>query len=129
MWRLQPRSLTSLLKPLSLPSAAPSRLTRLISYSPGRVLDLEHQLMEQEDQEEQRAQQREQKERDKQVRGITKKGRKGESAATRTSKTLSYILRHGAMEHGLRTRPDGYVRVADLVSIKMLLSEQDVYDG
>lgn len=32
------------------------------------------------------------------------------------SKTLSYILRHGAQKEGLTLRPDGFVRVDQLVS-------------
>ena len=35
----------------------------------------------------------------------------------RTSKYLSYILRHGAAERGLQMRPDGFVRVADLLQL------------
>ena len=33
----------------------------------------------------------------------------------RISKTLSYILRHGAKKEGLKLRPDGYVKVSDIV--------------
>ena len=33
------------------------------------------------------------------------------------SKTLSYILRHGAQREGLTIRNDGYVRLDDLVSV------------
>lgn len=39
-----------------------------------------------------------------------------DSVEVRTSKTLSWILRHGAKSEGLAMRPDGYVRVDDLVS-------------
>jgi len=35
----------------------------------------------------------------------------------RVSKTLSYILRHGAQSEGLFMRPDGYVRVTDLLAL------------
>ena len=34
---------------------------------------------------------------------------------TQHSKTLSYILRHGAAKESLTLRDDGFVRVADLV--------------
>lgn len=34
---------------------------------------------------------------------------------TRLSKTLSYVLRHGAEKEGLPIRPDGFVPVNDLV--------------
>jgi RNA:NAD 2'-phosphotransferase (TPT1/KptA family) len=33
------------------------------------------------------------------------------------SKTLSWLLRHGAKSQGLPMRDDGYVRVKDLVSL------------
>lgn len=36
---------------------------------------------------------------------------------SRTSKTISYILRHGALKEGLQMRPDGYVKVDDLVRL------------
>lgn len=39
-----------------------------------------------------------------------------DDAKTRMSKTLSYVLRHGAKDEGLPIRDDGYVRVKDLVS-------------
>ncbi|KAH7335499.1 KptA family-domain-containing protein [Rhizoctonia solani] len=47
-----------------------------------------------------------------------KKGRdrRNESAEVRHSKTLSYILRHGAVKERLTIRPDGYVRVPDLLA-------------
>lgn len=32
------------------------------------------------------------------------------------SKTLSWLLRHGAQGEGLVMQPDGYVKVVDLVS-------------
>jgi len=45
------------------------------------------------------------------------RGLKTDDPDTRHSKTLSYILRHGAAKESLILRPDGFVRVADLVSI------------
>ena len=33
------------------------------------------------------------------------------------SKALSYILRHGAAKEGLKMRPDGFVRVDDIVRL------------
>jgi 2'-phosphotransferase len=42
--------------------------------------------------------------------------RRSEPIEVRNSKTLSYILRHGAAKEGLAIRTDGYVRVTDLVS-------------
>lgn len=44
------------------------------------------------------------------------KGHPSQSGDVRLSKTLSWILRHGSQSQGLYMRPDGYVRVADLVS-------------
>ncbi|QRV88677.1 RNA 2'-phosphotransferase, Tpt1/KptA family protein [Ceratobasidium sp. AG-Ba] len=42
--------------------------------------------------------------------------RRSEPIEVRMSKTLSYILRHGAAKEGLAIRSDGYVRVADLLA-------------
>ena len=36
----------------------------------------------------------------------------------RYSKTLAYLLRHGAEKQGLPMRKDGYVRVVDIVSFE-----------
>ena len=44
------------------------------------------------------------------LRGLPK-----DSHAVRISKTLSWILRHGSQSEGLAMRPDGYVRVDELV--------------
>jgi RNA:NAD 2'-phosphotransferase (TPT1/KptA family) len=38
-----------------------------------------------------------------------------ESSIVKTSKTVSYLLRHGAKKEGLSMRLDGYVKVEDLV--------------
>ena len=43
------------------------------------------------------------------------RGHPKDSPDVRLSKTLSWILRHGAASEGLYMRPDGYVRVADMV--------------
>lgn len=43
-------------------------------------------------------------------------GRPKDSPEVRISKTLSGILRHRGQNEGLAMRPDGYVRVAELVS-------------
>ncbi|KAG9126135.1 hypothetical protein FRC07_004742 [Ceratobasidium sp. 392] len=43
--------------------------------------------------------------------------RRSEPIEVRMSKTLSYILRHGAAKEGLAIRSDGYVRVTELVSL------------
>lgn len=45
------------------------------------------------------------------LRGLPK-----DSPEVRISKTLSYILRHGAEKEGLKLRTDGYTLVDDLVS-------------
>ncbi|KAG6832118.1 hypothetical protein H0H87_002631 [Tephrocybe sp. NHM501043] len=44
------------------------------------------------------------------LRGLEK-----DSPAVRLSKTLSWLLRHGAKSEGLPMRPDGYVKVIDLL--------------
>lgn len=41
--------------------------------------------------------------------------REDESPDVKLSKTLSYILRHGAAKEGLKVRSDGFVRVDELV--------------
>lgn len=44
------------------------------------------------------------------------RGRREDTPDVRASKTLSYILRHGASKEGLKMRKDGFVRVDELVS-------------
>ncbi|KAK4056780.1 tRNA 2'-phosphotransferase [Microbotryomycetes sp. JL221] len=43
------------------------------------------------------------------------RGRPTDDPDVRHSKTLSYILRHGAAKEGLVLRPDGFVKVDDLL--------------
>lgn len=43
------------------------------------------------------------------------RGNPRESEGVRISKTLSWVLRHGSKSVGLFMRPDGYVRVTELV--------------
>lgn len=43
------------------------------------------------------------------------RGRRDEPPDVRISKALSYILRHGAAKESLTMRPDGFVRVDELV--------------
>ena len=47
---------------------------------------------------------------------IRLRGHPRDELDVRISKTLSYLLRHGAVKDGLDMRADGYVRVTDLVS-------------
>ena len=47
------------------------------------------------------------------------RGRPNDSPEVRLSKTLSWILRHGAKSERLYMRPDGYVRVSDLVRLEL----------
>ncbi|KAI0766651.1 KptA family-domain-containing protein [Trametes elegans] len=47
--------------------------------------------------------------------GAKLRGRPNESPEVRMSKTLSYILRHGSQAEHLKMRPDGYVRVDELL--------------
>jgi 2'-phosphotransferase len=43
---------------------------------------------------------------------------------SRTSRTISFLLRHGAIKEGLEMRPDGYVRVEELVELKIFPKAQ-----
>ena len=43
------------------------------------------------------------------------RGNPRDTPTIRLSKTLSYVLRHGAEKEGIRMRPDGFVLVNDLV--------------
>ena len=49
------------------------------------------------------------------LRGLDK-----DSPEVRTSKTLSWLLRHGAQGEGLAMRKDGYVKVVDLVCLSIV---------
>ncbi|KDQ50749.1 hypothetical protein JAAARDRAFT_41838 [Jaapia argillacea MUCL 33604] len=48
------------------------------------------------------------------------RGQLRDSPEVRISKTLSWVLRHGAKSQGLAMRPDGYVRVAELLALPKL---------
>jgi len=50
------------------------------------------------------------------------RGNPRESEEVRTSKTLSWVLRHGSKSVGLYMRPDGYVRVTELLALDKLQS-------
>ncbi|KAI0319338.1 KptA family-domain-containing protein [Amylostereum chailletii] len=54
------------------------------------------------------------------------RGHPKDSPDVRISKTLSWILRHGAKSEGLYMRPDGYVRVVDLLSTPKLKGQLDL---
>lgn len=56
------------------------------------------------------------------LRGLPK-----DSPEVRMSKTLSWVLRHGSQAEGLAMRPDGYVRVDDLVRSVSSLSDAQQY--
>jgi len=45
------------------------------------------------------------------------RGSRTDSPEVQLSKTLSYLLRHGAEKEGLPIRSDGYVKVEDLVRL------------
>ncbi|KAK1224647.1 tRNA 2'-phosphotransferase [Marasmius sp. AFHP31] len=53
------------------------------------------------------------------LRGLPK-----DSPEVRISKTLSWLLRHGAQSEGLPMRPDGYVKVTDLLRNPKLASQE-----
>ena len=52
--------------------------------------------------------------------GSKLRGSPRESEETRMSKTLTWVLRHGSQSEKLSMRPDGYVRVTDIVSLGRL---------
>lgn len=47
------------------------------------------------------------------------RGHPRDSPQVRLSKSLSWLLRHGAMSSGLQMRPDGYARVSDVLASPM----------
>ena len=49
-----------------------------------------------------------------------------DSPEVRMSKTLTWVLRHGSQAEGLAMRPDGYVRVDELVRPPSLLGARSV---
>ncbi|KAH9000209.1 hypothetical protein EDB92DRAFT_1932276 [Lactarius akahatsu] len=55
-------------------------------------------------------------------RGKPLRGFPKDSPEVRLSKTLSWVLRHGAKSEGLFMRSDGYVRVSDLLALPRLSS-------
>ena len=52
----------------------------------------------------------------RQPKGAKLRGRKDDTEAVRTSKTLSWLLRHGSESVHLPMRPDGFARVDQIVS-------------
>lgn len=54
--------------------------------------------------------------------GAKLRGQVRDSPDVRISKTLSWLLRHGAKGEGLKIRTDGYVKVDDLVRCFSLLN-------
>lgn len=58
----------------------------------------------------------------KQPKNVQKRGSPRNSPETRTSKTMSWILRHGALQEGVPMRGDGFVLVTDLVRLLILSS-------
>ncbi|KAH9004610.1 hypothetical protein EDB86DRAFT_3072097 [Lactarius hatsudake] len=65
-------------------------------------------------------------------RGKPLRGFPKDSPEVRLSKTLSWVLRHGAKSEGLFMRSDGYVRVNDLaikLDLKPILSATDIPMG
>lgn len=53
--------------------------------------------------------------------GAKLRGQDRDSPDVRISKTLSWLLRHGAQSEGLEIRTDGYVKVDDLVWLSYVL--------
>ncbi|GAU96831.1 hypothetical protein RvY_08210 [Ramazzottius varieornatus] len=50
------------------------------------------------------------------MKGARLRGFKHDSPEVRTSKTLSWILRHGAVDRGIQLTKDGYAKVDDILS-------------
>ncbi|KAH9975823.1 KptA family-domain-containing protein [Lactifluus volemus] len=57
-----------------------------------------------------------------QSRGKPLRGLPTDSPQVRLSKSISWILRHGAKSEGIYMRPDGYVRITDLLASSRLSS-------
>lgn len=57
------------------------------------------------------------------------RGRPQDSPEVRLSKTLSWVLRHGAQQEGLAMRSDGFVRVHDLVSLPRFILPNQLTDA
>jgi len=55
------------------------------------------------------------------------RGMDKDSPGVRLSKTLSWILRHGALSEGILIRSDGFVKVEDIVGITHSLLGQPIY--
>jgi len=55
--------------------------------------------------------------------GSKLRGQVSDSSEVRISKTLSWLLRHGAQSEGLKMRKDGYVKVDDLLQYPKLKAE------
>lgn len=51
------------------------------------------------------------------------RGLPSDNPDVRLSKSVSWILRHGAEQERLELRPDGYARVQDLVSDRLTLGD------
>jgi len=59
--------------------------------------------------------QQDQQQNEKHKHGARLRGQNHDSDDVRISKTLSWLLRHGAQSQGLKIRTDGYVKVDDLL--------------
>ncbi|KAG6334570.1 hypothetical protein ID866_4525 [Astraeus odoratus] len=55
----------------------------------------------------------------KNTKGSRQRGHPRDSPEVRLSKSLSWLLRHGAKTAGLQIRPDGYARVSDVLANAM----------
>ena len=52
--------------------------------------------------------------------------RPNDSPDVAASKTLAYLLRHGAEKESLHMRSDGYIKLSDVVSYSVPSNEDDV---
>jgi 2'-phosphotransferase len=55
--------------------------------------------------------------------------RPNDSPDVATSKTLAYILRHGAEKESLHIRSDGYIKLDDVVSRILIACQHHGTDG
>ncbi|KAF7796824.1 hypothetical protein EIP86_008008 [Pleurotus ostreatoroseus] len=115
---------------LSLPQRLPLRPLRPTATSPAprliaarlisrRAADIEQQHFRQQ---KRKARRREERAERLAMERAKKKPRgfAHDSPLTRISKTMSYLLRHGAKDHNLQLRPDGFARVDELLALPVM---------
>ena len=118
MLGLSSRTLTTLSRHnLGLLAGVHRRTSTLIAGNKSRAFNILSRAMEQQQALKQRDQEPKDVERRKAPSNDRRKHYKADSPEVRISKTLSWILRHASESLELPMRPDGYVRVDELVSV------------